>query len=500
MTGHGARSGAQRVRRVLLLTCAAALTCGPAAPALAATPTGTHDLVVVGAGTNADDGSPDSQGYVDVRFPDGDTQRLTAAGLGLPPAPAGSDGFGASVAIGDVNADGLSDLVIGANGYYGDHTAGRAWLVLGGANGFTAAGVRDLNVTHGSPAEGFRTYGSAVAISVLNDTVSDIWVADPSATVGGHAMAGRVYRFTFTGPGDGSGTGTLSAATALDQDTAGVPGTAEAGDLFGAALASSSAGVVVGSPGEAIGTQKNAGSVYAVTTDGDNGVVTGASAFSQDTKGVPGSAEAGDLFGASIAPGGQAVGAPGEDVGKLKDAGSVQLFRSSGVPGQLRPDRSVTQDSKGVPGTAEAGDRFGAVVTAGTFTCQEQSQIAVSAPGEGIGKAARAGSVTLVPGAVANSECKSVALSQGSGLPGTAETGEATGSTLAVANGDPEAEEDRYDALLVGVPAESIGTLSQSGRVLLVRFPSRTATSLGPLTGGDQPGAFYGHILGLDAQ
>jgi FG-GAP repeat len=53
-----------------------------------------------------------------------------------------------------------------------------------------------------------------------------------------------------------------------------------------------------------------------------------------------------------------AVGLPGEDVGRLPNAGAVSVLygRANG----MRSDRRViTQNSPGVPGFAEAGDQFG---------------------------------------------------------------------------------------------------------------------------------------------
>ena len=53
-----------------------------------------------------------------------------------------------------------------------------------------------------------------------------------------------------------------------------------------------------------------------------------------------------------------AVGAPNEDIGSLADAGAVTIVRdiySTTLEGGIALD----QNSPGVPGAAEAGDRFG---------------------------------------------------------------------------------------------------------------------------------------------
>ena len=63
-------------------------------------------------------------------------------------------------------------------------------------------------------------------------------------------------------------------------------------------------------------------------------------------------------FGASLGGGGAAIGAPGEDVGSIVDAGTVTWEMTS----------SMSQNTDGVPGAAERGDQFGAAVSSRTFT------------------------------------------------------------------------------------------------------------------------------------
>ena len=50
---------------------------------------------------------------------------------------------------------------------------------------------------------------------------------------------------------------------------------------------------------------------------------SGSVQFRQGARGVPGAPEAGDRFGAALAGGGNVIGAPGEDVGRVVDAGIV---------------------------------------------------------------------------------------------------------------------------------------------------------------------------------
>lgn len=90
--------------------------------------------------------------------------------------------------------------------------------------------------------------------------------------------------------------------------------------------------------------------------------------FDQDLPGVPGAEESGDQFGGSVAVGDVtgdgyadvAVGVTGEDVGTVADAGAVVLVRGSadGVTGAGA--QVFHQNTAGVPGVAEKGDSFGA--------------------------------------------------------------------------------------------------------------------------------------------
>ncbi|MEU5774542.1 FG-GAP and VCBS repeat-containing protein [Streptomyces venezuelae] len=110
----------------------------------------------------------------------------------------------------------------------------------------------------------------------------------------------------------GDGDGLVWEGQTLNQNTPGVPGVAEKGDGFGNALAAADIDgdgkddLIAGAPGEAIGSAARAGAVT-VLKGGANGILTedgravGAVSYQQNSPGVPGGAEAGDLFGAALA-------------------------------------------------------------------------------------------------------------------------------------------------------------------------------------------------------
>ena len=144
------------------------------------------------------------------------------------------------------------------------------------------------------------------------------------------------------------------------------------------------------------------------------------------------------------------------------DAGMVALYllnqNDDSLTGRLRPRRTFRQGARGVPGHAEAGDRFGsALATGGSLRCQEDSAIAVGVPGEDLRGLRDAGAVTLIQ-PDRETSCRTRGLTQGHGLPGRPRSGERTGETLGIAPDIPGLDEDTYDTLLVGVPSGEILT------------------------------------------
>jgi hypothetical protein len=143
--------------------------------------------------------------------------------------------------------------------------------------------------------------------------------------------------------GGAEGLGARRTAT-LDQDTAGVPGSNEPGDNFGASLAVGDvtgdgyADVAVGAPGEAVGSVPQSGAVTLLKGTATGLTGTGAQMFHQTTGGVPGTAEADDWFGSAVrvadidgnGAADVAIAAKGEDVfpGSTRD-GADWVLRGS---------------------------------------------------------------------------------------------------------------------------------------------------------------------------
>jgi hypothetical protein len=115
------------------------------------------------------------------------------------------------------------------------------------------------------------------------------------------------------------------------------------------------------------GTKGCAGQVTLIYGSAGGLTKNGAKVFNQNSRGVPDSAEAGDEFGLAVAAGNYGktsqadvvVGVPFEDIGATSNAGAInELFGSSGgLTGSGA--KFFSQGSNGVEDTAEANDNFG---------------------------------------------------------------------------------------------------------------------------------------------
>jgi hypothetical protein len=156
----------------------------------------------------------------------------------------------------------------------------------------------------------------------------------------------------------------------VTQSSPEVGGSAEEGDDFGAALSAGDLNgdhrpeLVVGVPGEDVGTVKDAGG-YVVMSGTENGL-HGGLARSQSTPNMPGAAEAGDRFGAQVTVGDHnrdglwdtAVSAPGENAGEPKSGGV--WFVPSSAEETYPPGKSLTPFGFALPnGAIKYGEVLG---------------------------------------------------------------------------------------------------------------------------------------------
>ncbi len=217
-------------------------------------------------------------------------------------------------------------------------------------------------------------FGQALATS--GGTVA---VGAPYARVHGHDGAGAVRLYTP----DATDPGRLVQRLVLTQNSPGVPGGAEAGDHFGAAIAMRDGRLAIGAPGESDGRIRNAGLVQPIRWNEATGTYTAPRAISQGTPGVPGSNQAGDYFGTHLAIGRGLTASGSWDVvigaseahGKQRYAGAVTVANFSAAR-----YRGYTQATRGVPDTPEAWDLF---TTVGVLPgASGVDTVLIGAPGE----------------------------------------------------------------------------------------------------------------------
>lgn len=278
------------------------------------------------------------------------------------------DLFGESMVMGDFNNDNRADLAIGAP-WDSDDTGYSLGAVLvvpgqaGSAPANFAAAKRFSPVTPGV-AGGPHTftvndnpdsYGRTLAAGNFGGDASDDLVIGvpgvPLARTSGGTVyedAGRVQILNGQ-----SGVGVTTTGVLLTQETTGIGGGSEKGDLFGASL---DAGRVSGGSVLAIGSAEE----YVRVLPGGSG--TGSVMISEASEGVVGGLEEGDAFGAFVrflANNGAnevlAVGAPGES----ENAGSLFLLPSSGGLPTGVGSVELNQADAGVAGAHAPGNAWG---------------------------------------------------------------------------------------------------------------------------------------------
>jgi hypothetical protein len=367
------------------------------------------------------------------------------------------DLFGFAVAKGDFNADGFTDLAVGApNEDVGAAASGGAVNIFyGSAAGLPATSQVRLQ---GNPEVGDQ-FGFALDAGLFNDdNFMDLAVGAPGETVGGRSSAGAVSVFY------GSAAGLPATSQALLQ------GNHEQGDRFGAALVAGffnadQGDLAVGAPGEDVGSAGGAGAV-SVFSGTPGGLPTASRVLLQANP------ETGDQFGAALAAGffsgstfsDLAVGAPTETVGGRADAGAVSVFLGSASQLSGAAAQTLVQGA-GVGGAAEAGDEFGSALAAGPFDTGP-SDLAIGAPFEDLGATTDAGAVNVVYGSNTGLVGRNQTLTQDSpGVAGSAESGDLFGAALARGSFFNNFNGDDFADLAIGAAGEGVGTQARAGAV-----------------------------------
>jgi hypothetical protein len=231
------------------------------------------------------------------------------------------------------------------------------------------------------------------------------------------------------------------------------------------------ADLAVGVPREGVGGTDLAGAVNVLPGSPTGPTGAGSQQWFQGGGGVPDTAEPLDFFGTALAAGDfnndgfgdLAIGAPGEDVGTITQAGAVNVLYGSASGLAAAGGQFFSQDTAGVLGSAEAKDGFGSALGVSDFDNDGFADLAVGVPSEGLGALTQAGAVNVLYGSAGGlTATGNQQFLQGvGGVLGTAEIGDEFG--FALTSGDFNT--DGFGDLAIGVPLEDIGTRFDAGGI-----------------------------------
>ena len=296
------------------------------------------------------------------------------------------------------------------------------------------------------------------------DGYADLAIGVSGEDVGAHRDAGAVNVLYGTSAGL-----TASGDQLWTQDSTGVKGTSEgppttgiaAGDAFGSALATADfdddgfADLAIGAPLDRVGDVRYAGGVNVLYGTANGLSATADQRFAEDV--LADDAEAGDNFGRALATGDfdddgypdLAIGVPGETLAADESPGMVVILYGSATGLVASGATTLTRAMTGASYETDSPHGFGTALAAGDLDGDGYDDLAVSAPRSGI-----LGDDPMRP--LVNGEV-SVFYGTASGLaptgsqtwtqdstdvPGTAEGGDAFGSSLAIGDFDDDGNGD----------------------------------------------------------
>ncbi|MFE6752177.1 esterase [Streptomyces sp. NPDC057684] len=443
------RSAALAAASFLLLSGAAIAT---APSAYAGTPGGTHandrnsdfngdgyEDVLVGA-PGATVSGKKGAGLVTVQYGSSrgigttNVARFSQSTSGVAGAAETGDAFGKAVATGDLDGDGYDDAIVGIPGEdIGTTTdAGGLAILWGSKAGLTGAASDWLETQEPTAGEKFGT--GVTAAHFTNDTPGDVlavldrddlelFAYDSAPQPASKAPLERrstsrlskladerdiVPMSLTTGDYDNNGFADLvvSGVTAGSEPGHGwssylsghADGLTYERDLRGGPVAASGDinrdgydDLVTGEPNSPDdGGASMTGGLVGVRLGGADGPSSDVQWWTQDSAGVPGTAERGDGWGTDLSVADTngdgyadvAIGAAGEDIGSVADAGAVWVLRGAASGLTATGAQSWDQNSANVPGVPEKGDKWGGQVRLTDPNRDGRFGLLAAAPGE----------------------------------------------------------------------------------------------------------------------
>ncbi|WP_327728518.1 FG-GAP-like repeat-containing protein [Streptomyces sp. NBC_00487] len=390
---------------------------------------GYRDLAVGAPGTDV--GSASSAGAVVVLY--GSKSGVSAANRsvitqntsGVAGSAEDQDSFGASLASADFNKDGYADLAVGATGegLGGRSYVGQVTILWGGKKGlsggtalpqpakiaaergygqglaaadFNGDGSPDLTVTGQAQTRLYngpfkKSTGDAASASYVGTVGSTLDVG--AGDINGDKAAERVYTYATTSDPGGQvryHTYTGTKTSVVDMPQAEGDGRVVVGDINGDGYGD----LVLANPEDPAnqGGAGHLGGQLEIWYGGKGGpdLTQTPTVVSQDTAGVPGTGEEGDYFGGALSIGDingdtyadLAVGAQNEGWNGKRYAGTVTVLYGSAAGLTTKGAKAYSQDTAGVPGTAETQDGFGGAVRLIDLDKNGKAELVTAAPGE----------------------------------------------------------------------------------------------------------------------
>ncbi|MFD0310323.1 esterase [Streptomyces sp. NPDC127119] len=343
------------------------------------------------------------------------------------------DGFGKAVGTGDLDGDGYDDAIVGIPGEDLGTVADAGGVVIlwGSKAGLTGAAsdwletqepVTDEQFGAGLAAGHFTDETPADLLAVMDHNGLELFAYDAAApgsmerrstaplsaraqqrnilpkslTTGDYdrnGFADLVVSGVTAGDEPGHGWSTYLSGQAdgltYERDVRGGPVTAS-GDIDNDGYDD----LVTGEPNSPDdGGETMTGGLVGVRYGGENGPADEVQWWTQDSPGVPGTAERGDGWGTDLSVADTdgdgyadvAIGAAGEDIGTVADAGAVWVLRGTSTGLTATGAKSWDQDSADVSGVPEKGDKWGGQVRLTDPNADGRFGLLASAPGENAG-------------------------------------------------------------------------------------------------------------------
>jgi len=353
-----------------------------------------------------------------------------------------NDVLGHAVAAGDLNGDGIHDVIVGVDGWDNGSERGALYVFMGrndlsGTKDFKTAGTTAaLTVLGANPGD--RLARSIAVGDVNNDGKDDLVIGAYHASPGGRIEAGAVYVIL--------GQAGLSDDTPLTID---------------------------------LSSQQAALTVLGAEGDPD-GKLTGAEQSAiplmfQDEVSAPQAGEIGDRLGRSVATGDVngdgfddlILGAYGANVGAAKDAGKTYvIFGGSAMNNPRTIDLSINPGGANLTLTGiDAGDQSGFYVSSGDLNQDGKDEILVGAYfGKGFDNAtgAETGEAYVVYGKASFNATLSLNNAEGKIY------GESAGDRLSRSIAAGDVNNDGYEDLLLGASRADPGGRLDAGKAYAI--------------------------------